>query len=121
MLDQLREFSITVWKPIGELFSSISESSNTWFPIIAYILLSVLSLIFIKKILDLTVSSLSSLSIKIIWAFLKKLILYTVIIGMATTIIVSLFFYFESLYTSYDKESQKSIERKQSVDYLLLK
>ena len=119
MLDTLREISVNMWSPIGEMFSSISDSSNIWFPIISYVVIAIILLIILKKILDMTVSSASSLSIKLIWSFLKRLILYVIIIGVTTTIVVSLYFYLESLYNEYEKENIKVENSRQSVDYLL--
>ncbi len=116
MLDKLREMSIDLWSPVGDIFSSIFETSNVWFPIISYILIMILFLIIIKKFLDKTVSSVSSLNIQTIWAFLKKLIFYTILIGLGLAIVLSLYFYLSTLYNEHTEET---VRVEQSVDYLL--
>jgi len=115
MLDKLRELSISLWSPVGEFFNSIFGTSNVWFPIIAYVVGSVLVLFIIKKILDMTVTKTSSLSVSAIWALLKKVIIYAVIIGVGLFLLLSLYFYLETIYDEHDKEQQKE----QSLDYLL--
>jgi len=115
MLDKLRELSISIWSPVGEFFDSIFGTSNVWFPIIAYVVGSVLVLFIIKKILDMTVTKTSSLSISTIWSLLKKVIIYAVIISVGLFLLLSLYFYLETEYQDYDKEQQKE----QSLDYLL--
>lgn len=120
MLDKLKEMSISGWQPIGEIISAIFESSNTWFPIISYFVITFFALVLLKLILDKTVSTTSSWTMSLIWSFFKKLILYTIIIGLITIIVISLYFYIESVYTEHQKETTQIETREQSVDYLLL-
>jgi hypothetical protein len=120
MLDTLRELSINLWSPIGEIFFSISDASNIWFPIISYIIITIFLLIVLKKFLDMTVSGASSLSLKLIWSFLKKLILYLLSISITITIVLSLYFYLESIYNEHKKENLRVEKAEQNLDYLLL-
>lgn len=116
MLETLREMSIKLWSPVGEIFSSIFGTSNIWFPIISYILGTIIILIIIKKILDMTVTGFSSLNMSIIWVFIKKLLLYGIIIGVGLTLVVTLYFYLTSIYNKYNPDV---IKKEQSLDYLL--
>ncbi|HIP51721.1 MAG TPA: hypothetical protein EYG94_06500 [Campylobacterales bacterium] len=120
MLDKLREISHSVWEPVGEMMSTIFAVSDIWFPIISYIVITIASLFLLKLILDKTVSTASSLTLGFIWSFVKKLIIYTVIIAVVAFIVISLYFYVESLYGEYQEESIQTEKREQSVDYLLL-
>lgn len=116
MLEKLREMSIAGWEPVGEIVSAIFESSSTWVPIVSYFVIIFLSLFLLKLILDKTVSTASSWSMSLIWSFLKRLILYTVVIGVVTVIVVSLYFYLDSIYSERQEET---VRTEQSVDYLL--
>jgi len=115
MLEQLRELIFSIWSPVGEFFDSIFGTSNVWFPIIAYVLGSILVLFIIKKILDMTVTKSSSLKVDALWPLLKKVIIYTIIAAVGLFFLLSLYFYLETQYQAYDKEQQKE----QSLDYLL--
>ena len=119
MLDTLRELIITIWSPVGEFFDSIFGTSNVWFPIIAYILGSILILLIIKKILDMTVTKTSSLSINTIWSLLKKGIIYALIAAVGLFLLLSLYFYLETLYEEYHQEQLQEEQQEQSLDYLL--
>jgi hypothetical protein len=119
MLEKLRELIISIWSPVGEFFSSIFGTSNVWFPIIAYVLGSILTLFIIKKILDMTVTKTSSLTINTIWSLLKKLLIYSVIIGIGLFLLISLYFYLETLYGEYHQEQIQEQQKEQSLDYLL--
>ena len=119
MLEKLQETSIEVWSYIGDIFSAIFGASDTWFPIISYIVISILSLFLLKKILDKSVSTASSLTLSLIWTFLKKLIVYVVIISIVTSIVISLYFYLESLYSEYDADQKESARQEQGLGYLL--
>ena len=114
MLDKIRELSISFWSPVGEFFNSAFGTSNVWFPIIAYVGGSIAVLFIIKKILDKTVSSASSLSINAIGSILRKVILYTVIIGVTLSLVVSLYFYLDKIYHEYHPS-----KKDQNLDYLL--
>jgi len=72
MLDKLRELIISIWSPVGEFFDSIFGTSNVWFPLIAYVLGSILTLFILKKILDISVTKTSSLTLSTMWSLLKK-------------------------------------------------
>ena len=120
MLDKLREISHSIWEPVGEMISAIFGVSDIWFPIISYIVITIASLFLLKLILDKSVTAASSLTLSLVWSFLKKLIIYTLIIAVATFIVISLYFYVESLYGEYQEENIQTEKREQSVDYLLL-
>jgi len=115
MLEKLRELIFSIWSPVGEFFDSIFGTSNVWFPLIAYVVGSILVLFIIKKILDMTVTKTSSLKVDALWPLLKKVIIYAVVITIGLFLLLSLYFYLETKYQVYDKEQQKE----QSLDYLL--
>lgn len=115
MLDKLREVSINLWSPIGEFFSSIFESSNIWFPIISFIVIAIVGLFLLRKVLDITVSKSSTLSLTELWSFLKKAIFYILILA----VLGSLYFYLEEIYSQYENENMKKQKSEQSLDYLL--
>ena len=119
MLEKLKELSINLWSPVGDIFAAIAGASNTWFPIVAYIVLSILGLIVLRKFLDMTVSGVSSLSLSTIWFFVKKILFYGIIISVGLSVVVTLYFYLDSMYHDYSKEVEKKEDRRQSVDYLL--
>jgi uncharacterized membrane protein len=119
MLNKLRELIIAVWSPVGEFFDSIFGTSNVWFPIIAYVLGSILILFIIKKILDMTVTKTSSLTISTILSLLKKGVIYAIAISIGLFLLLSLYFYLETLYNEYHQEQLQKEQQEQNLDYLL--
>ncbi len=99
MLDKISEISIKLWSPVGEFFSSILGTSNTWFPIISYVLLSLVGLFLLRKFLDKSVETTSSLTLNSFWNILKKVLIVLVVLGAA----VSLYFYLDSRYHIYQE------------------
>jgi hypothetical protein len=113
MLDKLKELSITIWDPIGNIFYYLFDSSNIWVPIIGFFLTTFLTLYVTRKVLD---KFIELPLIKILQVFLKflfKIFIYLLILG----IFVSLALYLQSLYIEHDEQV---VKKQQSVDYLLL-
>ena len=101
---------------MGDFFNSLLETSDTWFPIISFLVISILSLFILKKILDKSVSSASSMTLSFSWDFFKKLIIYVVITVVAVTILGSLFFYGNERYHIYQENGS---QEEQDFGYLL--
>ena len=115
MLETLREISIKLWSPVGEFFSSILGTSNTWFPIISYIVLSLVGLFLLRKFLDKSVETTSSLTLNSFWNILKKVLVVLVILAIA----LSLYFYLDSRYHIYQEITEISETQEQDFGYLL--
>ncbi len=112
MLEKLQELSIALWKPIGDIFYYLFESSGIWLPIILFFLGTFLLLFVLRKILDTFVELPLIKIFKFFIKFSIKIILLLMVIG----VFVSLAFYIQSLYVEYDQEV---VQKEQSVDYLL--
>jgi hypothetical protein len=111
MLEKLRELSITIWEPIGNIFYYLFDVSNIWVPIIGFFFTIFLSLYIIRKLLDKVVELPLIKIFQILIKFLFKIFIYLIIIG----IFVSLGFYVQSLYV----EHEEVVNKEQSIDYLL--
>lgn len=112
MLDKISEISIKLWSPVGDFFSSILGTSDTWFPIISYLLISILGLFLLKKFLDKSVETTTSLTLGSFWSILKKVLIVLIILGVA----VSLYFYLDSHYHIYQEITET---QEQDFGYLL--
>jgi len=110
MLDKIKELSISFWSPVGEFFNSVFGTSNLWTPIVAYVIGSIVILYIVKRFLDKTVSSATTLTLNTLGSLLKKVVLYSFI----GAIILSLYFYINEIYHKY-----QPVEKEQSLDYLL--
>jgi len=112
MLEKLREFSIGLWESVGGVFNYLYESSNIWIPIIAFIVLSLLSIYLLHRLLNALVNVKININPKTIFPLLIK----TAFILLIAAILFSLGFY---IYDQYTKHNQTTTQSKSEFDYLL--
>ena len=112
MLEKFREFSIALWKPIGDLFYNLYESSNVWVPIILFFVISLLSFYLLHQLINLILNVKVQIDFKNIFSPIIKIL----IIILITAIIFSLGFY---LFSLYEKHEQEIIKKEQDFSYLL--
>lgn len=110
MLDTLREYSIKIWEPLGDVFNYLYDSSNIWVPIILFIIISLLSIYFLNKLIHII------LDVKIDFTTLLSLFVKAIIVLIVAMVIFSLGFY---LYDKYEVHEQKVIKKEQDLGYLL--